>query len=124
MAGLEPDLVVTNAPDEYAFLGVPTVRDIVPSAGPLGGILTALVTCDKPRVFVVACDMPALSHALIAHMAALPDTHDAIVPRWVDDEGVERIETLHALYSQRCIEPLQRSIECRQTEGAQLPGGA
>lgn len=109
-AGLEPGLLVANTPEEYDFVGLPTVRDVIEGVGPLGGILTALEYAEQPRIIVVACDMPALNPALIRYMVGLPDTYDAIVPRWTTGDGTERIETLHAIYSRHCIEPLRRSI--------------
>src|SRR5205814_447315 len=67
-AGLGSVLVVTNSPEEYAFLGLPAVADEVPGAGPLGGILTGLVYSPFERVFVVGCDMPLLRPALIKYL--------------------------------------------------------
>src|SRR6476469_2588830 len=75
-AGLWPPLLVTNTPDEYAFLGLPTVSDEVPGAGPLGGILTGLIRSPGERIFVVGCDMPLLNPSLIKYMAQLTDTTD------------------------------------------------
>ena len=120
-AGLEPGLVVANNPEEYRFLGLTVEKDIVPDCGPLGGILTALVVTQQPRVFVVACDMPLLCPPLIRYMATLPDEEDALVPRWIDDHQTRRVEALHAVYSSRCIEPLRLALaEGRRKAGAFL----
>jgi molybdenum cofactor guanylyltransferase len=120
-AGLgEGLLVVTNSPKEYAFLGLPVLPDEVPGAGPLGGILTALVQSQCERVLVVACDMPSLNQDLLRYMAGLPDDADLIMPRWVDDKGLVRLETLHAVYSQRCIKPIRGRIEAGKLQVNEL----
>jgi molybdopterin-guanine dinucleotide biosynthesis protein A len=109
-ADLPPTLLVTNTPQDYAFLGIQTVLDDIQGAGALGGILTALSHSPYPRNLIVACDMPLLNPALLKHMASLPDDNDAIVPRWTDSDGRLQVETLHAIYSTRCIEPIRRRI--------------
>lgn len=109
-AGAEPDLIVTNTPHEYGFLGIPMRPDDLPGAGPMGGILTALQHSPHDHTFVVACDMPLLSPDLLRHMLSLPPEYDVLVPRW-SDEGHIYVETLHAIYSRRCIEPIRRRVE-------------
>lgn len=111
-AGLGSDLlVVTNSPQDYAFLELTLVSDDIPDTGPLGGILTALAHSLCDRVFVVACDMPALNPALIRHLTQLSTGADIVIPRWFDADGQERLETLHAVYSRQCVEPIRKRIE-------------
>ena len=109
-AGVGPSLLVTNTPQDYSFLRMPMLPDDVTGVGPLGGILTALQHSSSERVLVVACDMPLLSPYLIRYMLSLPDDYDALVPRWTNEAGHVSIETLHAIYSRRCIEPIHRMI--------------
>lgn len=112
-AGLHRPLLVTNSPQEYAFLGLENVHDYVSGAGVLGGILTALRHLSYERVFVVACDMPALNPELVRYMASLSLAagEDALVPRWRDEAGTVRVEPLHAVYSRACIRPIEKRIE-------------
>lgn len=113
-------LIVANAQEEYAFLGLPVVRDDIPNVGPLGGVLTALSHSQYARVVVVACDMPMLNPTLLWHIASLPDDSDVIMPRWVDRQGAVRLETLHALYSRRCIEPIRARIKAGNLQANEL----
>jgi molybdopterin-guanine dinucleotide biosynthesis protein A len=114
-AGLADGLiVVANEPDEYAFLGLPVVPDEIAGAGPLGGILTALIHSTCERVLVVACDMPALNSALLGHLARLTERADVVIPRWVGSDGKARLETLHAVYSHTCIPAMLMRIEAGQ----------
>jgi molybdopterin-guanine dinucleotide biosynthesis protein A len=110
-AGLTPHLLVTNTPATFAFLGLPMQPDAIPGAGPLGGIYTALDHLAYDRVLVVGCDMPLLNPGLLRYMAGLPADADALVPRWTDAQGKLHVETLHAIYAHRCIEPIHRRIE-------------
>jgi molybdopterin-guanine dinucleotide biosynthesis protein A len=110
-AGLAPDLLVTNSPDTFAFLDIPMQPDDIPGSGSLGGIYTALNHLPHDRVLVLACDMPLLNPTLLRYMASLPTDADALVPRWTDAEGIPHIETLHTIYSRRCIEPIRGRVE-------------
>jgi len=109
-AGMGAPLLVTNTPDEYAFLGLPMVADEIPGGGPLGGVLTGLVHSPSGRVFAIGCDMPFLSPALVRYMASIPDEADVIIPSWTNPSGHPQLETLHAIYSHRCIEPVRARI--------------
>ncbi len=110
-AGLAPHLLVTNSPQDFAFLNIPIVTDDIPGEGSLGGIYTALNHPTDERTLIVACDMPLLNPALLRYMASLSTEADVLVPRWTDAEGNPRIEMLHAIYSRRCIEPIRKRIE-------------
>jgi len=109
-ADLPPTLLVTNTPQDYVSLGIQMVPDDVDGAGALGGILTALSHSPYDRNLIVGCDMPFLRPALLKHMASLPNDNHAIVPCWTGPEGHLQVETLHAIYSTRCIEPVRRRI--------------
>lgn len=110
VAGLGREtILVTNKPDDYAHLGLPMVGDIHPEKGPLGGIYTAIARASQPHVLVVACDMPWLSRPLLDHMIGLRGEADVIVPRW------DRFpEPLHAIYSRRCLGPIEAKLAADQ----------
>jgi molybdopterin-guanine dinucleotide biosynthesis protein A len=63
--------------------GVRVVPDIVPGAGPLGGLHTALTEAACEVVVVVACDMPYVSGPFMAHLAGLAADADAGIIRCV-----------------------------------------
>ncbi|MFO7899753.1 MAG: molybdenum cofactor guanylyltransferase, partial [Planctomycetota bacterium] len=104
-------LVVVDRADRIgAARGARVVEDLVPRIGPLGGIYTALMTTERPAVFVVACDMPRLDARVISDQLRPwePADADALVPLV---EG--RAEPLHAVYSRRCVPAIERRIEQR-----------
>ncbi len=99
-------LVVTNTPEDYAFLPCPRVRDIYPQVGSIAGLHTGLQVSSTDRAFVVPCDMPFLSPALMTQMCAHAGDYDACVP--ISGQG---IEPLHALYRRSCIDQLEAGIK-------------
>ncbi len=102
-------ILLTNTPEEYAYLQLPMVEDLVKGFGPMGGIYTGLMTLSDEIGFFVACDMPFLSESLIRHMVEVRGDFDAVVPRmgWM-------LEPLHALYSKKCLPVIREAIEQNQ----------
>jgi molybdenum cofactor guanylyltransferase len=89
--------VVGDAP-AYRALGLRTIADDWPGAGPLGGIATALRASSVPWSLVVACDMPYLTKAWLEFLVsrALASQADAVVA--MNGGGAE---PLCAAYSKR-----------------------
>ncbi len=111
-------ILATNSPDEYAYLQLPMVEDLIKGLGPMGGIYTGLMTMSDEAGFFVACDMPFLSESLIRHMVDVKDDFDAVVPRvdWM-------MEPLHALYLKKCLPVIQRAIENHHNQIAECFAG-
>lgn len=104
--GQTETILITNKPAQYARLGLPMYRDILPDKGSLGGIYTALVHARSPDVLVLACDMPFVNMDLLRFMTSMiSDDIDIIVPRV---EGYP--QGLHAIYKKTCIEPIARQL--------------
>jgi molybdopterin-guanine dinucleotide biosynthesis protein A len=91
---------------EFDTLGLRFVEDIIPGAGPLGGIFTALMSSSTPFVFVLASDMPFVPAELIENIAGAREHADAVIPR-----GPRGPEPLCAIYSHSCTGPLRASLE-------------
>lgn len=102
-------LVVSNHPEQYAFLHLPMVSDHYPGAGPLGGLLTALEAVGTLQAAVVACDMPFLQARLIQAQSDLlqQEGADAVIPR--SQEGPE---PLHGVYRvATCLPAVRAAFE-------------
>lgn len=97
--GQTDTFIVTNTPEPYAYLGLPVFTDVIPGAGSLGGIYSALVHSSTPLTCVVGCDLPLASPDLLRYLLACAaedaGPYDAIVPRY---QGTP--QGLHALYAQ------------------------
>ena len=98
-------ILVTNSPDEYAHLGYPTVPDVYPGKGALGGLYSGLKAARTEHSLVVACDMPFLDLRLLRYMILLSPGQDVVIPRV---GGLT--EPLHAIYSRACIQPIERLL--------------
>jgi molybdopterin-guanine dinucleotide biosynthesis protein A len=80
-AGAAQVLAVGGDLAALAAMGFETVADDYPGAGPLGGLLTALLAASHDPVVVVACDLPDLEPAAVtAVLDALAPGVDAVVP--------------------------------------------
>jgi molybdopterin-guanine dinucleotide biosynthesis protein A len=107
LQGLADELLVTtNKPEAYAFLGLPLFGDLIPGAGALGGLYTALHAASHDLVAVIACDMPFVSADLIRAQFDLlvREEVDVVMPR-----SQEGMEPLHAVYRKNTCLPAVRA---------------
>jgi molybdopterin-guanine dinucleotide biosynthesis protein A len=98
-------LIVSNQPDRYRDLGVPVAGDVVPGAGALGGIYSALLESQAPRTLVAACDLPFLTVPFLRFLAQAGLGADLAIPR-----RREGYEPLCVCYGQACIGPIEQRI--------------
>lgn len=110
MAALRPltprIMLVTDHARRFTGAPVPVVRDLHPGVGPLGGLHTALHAAATTHVLILACDLPFVTHAFLAHLAGLRGDADAIVPR----DAVGR-HPLCAVYATRLASRVARSLD-------------
>jgi molybdopterin-guanine dinucleotide biosynthesis protein A len=102
-------LVTTHRLQEYAFLGLRLVPDLVPGRGALGGLYTALACASHPIVAVVACDLPFASALLFKTAIDLlgREEADVAIPR-----STEGLEPLHAVYQRStCLAPVLAALQ-------------
>ena len=102
-------LMVTNTPDVYAELGLPMVPDVWPEKGSLGGVYSALYHVATPYCLVVACDMPFLRAAVLRYLITQMADYDVVVP-----DVLGELQTLHAIYSKACLQPIERRLATHQ----------
>lgn len=110
LASVFPRLIlVTNTPQDYAYLQIPMFEDLIKGLGPIGGIYTGLNSMSDPAGFFVACDMPFINPDLVRHMVRIANDYDAVVPKvgW-------KIEPLHALYHKSCLPFIRTAIEAEE----------
>ncbi|HET6230869.1 MAG TPA: molybdenum cofactor guanylyltransferase [Longimicrobiaceae bacterium] len=98
-------VLVANEPEPFAHLHLPARPDWRPGEGPLAGVQTALrwaVDAGRPGALCVACDLPFVPPALLAHLAeiAYATGADVVIP---ESEGRRGIEPLCAYYSAACL---------------------
>jgi len=104
----DEQIIITNTPDRFHYLGLPLYSDIYQGFGPLAGLHAALAMAAHRHLLVVACDMPWLNRDLLEYMVSLRATADVVVPCWTKFP-----EPLHAVYSKACLEPVTASLQAR-----------
>ena len=89
-------------------LGLHTIADDSPGAGPLGGILTALHAADTPWSLIVATDLPYLTREWLDYLVArgLASSADAVMA--TNERGRQ---PLCAMYHRRAEAPLRSAFE-------------
>jgi len=93
---------------EMDFLPVRLVRDVYNEGekNELRGIHAALTATSQRSCFIIACDMPFLSSALIKHMSSFAEEYDLIVPRL---DG--HYQPLFSFYNKKCLPIIHRALE-------------
>jgi molybdopterin-guanine dinucleotide biosynthesis protein A len=108
-AGLSASVLVGEA-GAYAHLGIQSIADEIPEAGPLGGLVGVLRLRPEAQVVAVACDMPYVTADLLRRLA-FSEVEARVLAPWRDD----RYEPLFARYDRARVLPLAER---------QLTGGA
>jgi molybdopterin-guanine dinucleotide biosynthesis protein A len=112
VAGLQEILLVGRA---APLSGVRSIADRVPDCGPLGGIHAALSDALCDTVFVLACDMPHVTAALITYLVGLSDDVELVVPQ--TEAGYH---PLCAVYSRGCLAEIGRRLDERRLKVFEL----
>jgi molybdopterin-guanine dinucleotide biosynthesis protein A len=120
-AGLgDETLIITNRPQDYAYLGLPLFGDVLPDKGALGGLYSALHAARGRHVLCIACDMPFLVRDVLDYLLSLRAEGQAVVPRLAGQP-----EPFRAVYRRDCLETLRTALDAgrlRVSDGlAQLP---
>ena len=106
----DPPILVANAPEAPRWTpDLRVVRDLIPGAGSLGGLYTAVETSSAP-VVCVAWDMPFVPAGLIDMLASAIAETDVVIPASAGRRGVE---PLCAAYAPVCAAPMRRKIEAQ-----------
>lgn len=106
-------LIVSNEPEELAFMDVSLVEDSIMGKGAIGGLYTAMDRASSEYVAVIACDLPFVSAAILSEGAKLLEQTgaDVAIPRVEGDF----FEPLHAVYRREtCKKAILQAIQADQ----------
>jgi len=96
---------------------LPSVPDVYPQWGALGGLHAALAACRRDWAIIVACDLPFVTAELFQSLSSLRLDHEAVVP--IQPDG--RPQPLAALYRvDPCRQPATKLIEAGRRRPADL----
>jgi molybdenum cofactor guanylyltransferase len=113
-------IIIANDADAFRAAGVPVIPDLRPDGGAIGALHTAVHSAQTDRTLVMACDMPFVSEALLAHLVEAGRTVDIAIPR--TSRGYE---PLCATYSRRTADELRRLVEEKRfklSDVVRIPG--
>ena len=103
-------VVVADSPEKYTSSIGRIVADLLPGAGPVGGILTGLTALGEGSHIVVACDMPKLNARVLQFLLEKATSEwDAVVP-----EIGGRPEPLCAVYRHTAAPKLRAFLDTGQ----------
>ena len=103
----EDIVLVSNSPQEYLAWDLNIVTDLLPVRSSLTGIHAGLFHIATPHAFVAACDMPFLKSELVkVLLSQVGPKWDVVIP--VTEAGYQ---PLCAVYSKRCIQPIERQLK-------------
>ena len=102
------EVIVVLGQDDFSvqYHDVRIVYDVIPNRAAAGGLYTGLQYALNPKVFVVACDMPFLNAQVIRYMASISNDSDITLA-----ELAHGPQTMHALYSKRCLPLLEGMVK-------------
>lgn len=114
-----PCLIVSNRPETLIEKGrlisgadVEITRDLVPSAGPVSGIVTAFRMRSEEVLLMLSCDLPFAERAQLGRLIAFAGqagSWDAVVVR-----AQERLHPLFALYHRRTQDHFEEALQAGQ----------
>jgi len=99
-------ILVTNTPEEYAFLPCAMVADRYHGVGPLAGLHAGMKAGTGNWIFMTACDTPFLNPDVIRMICTFVGEYDAVVP--LSPGGKE---PLQALYGRSCLAKVEQALE-------------
>lgn len=99
-------ILVVNDPKDFTGPDLMVVTDIIPARCSLAGLHTGLFYASFPWSYVLACDVPFASEAIIRYLLSnRKPGKEIIIPR-----TREGIEPLSALYHKSCLPFIERNL--------------
>jgi len=99
-------IIASHSGERYSIPGAIEVKDRYAGQGPLAGIHAGLTATEREYAFVVAVDMPFFRADLARFLLERKEGYDVVVP-----VVGGYAEPLCAVYSRRCIGPIEELIE-------------
>lgn len=96
-----------DSAEKYERTGFTLIEDLCPDAGPMGGIVSGLLSCPQPALFVAACDMPFVDRGSVE---VLLDAYKKEQKPVVAKTG-ERIHPLFGIYPKSVLTGMLEMVE-------------
>ncbi len=102
-------IIVSDFPDKYRFLDLPTIPDLYKGIGPLGGIHAALSYAQTQLVFTASCDIPLVPPQLVDYLLDVDSPERTRLPL---HNGV--LQPLFGLYEKRLLPSIEAHVVNKQ----------
>ena len=99
-------MIVSNDPN-YDVFRLKRVSDIIPNAGPLGGIFSGLFYSETEVNLVLSCDVPLINEAVLNTLINGYDSENDVIQ--LESQG--KTIPLIALYKKQCMHPCLASLK-------------
>jgi molybdopterin-guanine dinucleotide biosynthesis protein A len=101
-------VVANNRAETQSRFDLPTVSDVYPGWGALGGVHAALSACSARWGLIVACDFPFVTRELFARLTSFREGAEAVAP--IQSDGIP--QPLCSLYRvQPCLARAEQLIK-------------
>lgn len=104
------DVVLSGHPSHFPLAKNPIIEDIIPAAGPIGGIYSIMKLYPANSYLVLAVDIPLVEDALLTLLCRADDGEHIIVPK--DLKGM--YEPLVAIYPGKILQKMEEQINAGQ----------
>jgi molybdopterin-guanine dinucleotide biosynthesis protein A len=98
-------IVISDRGQGYRFLGLPIHGDVLKNCGPLAGIHAALKYSSTDTVFIVSCDLPFLTPAIVKQVVESRTHHDVTLLATTNN-----VQPLCGLYERRCLPLVEKHL--------------
>ncbi|MBI2619182.1 MAG: molybdenum cofactor guanylyltransferase [Ignavibacteriales bacterium] len=100
-------VIIGDKTERFSDLSYSCFEDIIPSAGPLGGIHSALTHSTIDHVLVCACDLPLISAGVLESLVGQRSKDSEITIARYNDVT----QPLLGIYERRCLSKLSDFLE-------------
>jgi len=102
-------MIVSDHGEDYRFLGLPIYADIYKNCGPLAGVHSALTHSTTDSLFIVSCDLPMLTPAIVRYVVDLKKHGDVTL---LSTEN--NLQPLCGLYKRHCLPVVEKHLKQAQ----------
>ncbi len=99
-------MIVSDNGEGYRFLGLPIHADIYKNCGPLAGVHSGLTHSTTDSVFIVSCDLPVLTPAIVRYVVDLKK-HDDVTLLSTENN----LQPLCGLYKRHCLPVIEQHLK-------------
>ena len=104
---LVKEIIIVSDQEEYDQFGHRRVEDVFKNTGPVGGLHAGLLSSTTDNNFVISCDVPLITTALLSKLQDSDEEHFDVIQFKLQDKSMPLI----ALYKKRCAAICKKQLE-------------